>query len=179
MIKRTLGQCRAFFSAFLNKTAAANKPTEQPSTDGPQTFKYRKPPDDQKGNKEIVRLCQNRNLRGAIHVIRKGGEENLHSHKTIDGFWMVLSGKVRFYGENDIVIAELNPLEGVLIPRNTRYWFESVGDQDLELLQVLAFDPGKGFSRDNHAKPNFDHKKIKWFDGSTGANPKAAQSRRV
>ena len=155
-----------------------NEPTEPPSTDAPQTFKYRKPPHDQKGNKEIVRLCQNSNMRGATHVIRKGGEENLHSHKFIDGFWMVLTGKARFYGENDVVIGEFNPLEGVMIPRTTRYWFESVGDRDLELLQVLAFDPDKGFGRDNHAKPNFDHKNIKWFSGRTGATPKATYSDR-
>ena len=34
----------------------------------------------------------------------EGGENNLHSHKGMDGFWMVLSGKVKFYGPGDILM---------------------------------------------------------------------------
>ena len=30
--------------------------------------------------------------------------------------------------------------EGIVTPRNAEYWFESCGDEDLELLQVVAFD---------------------------------------
>ena len=30
--------------------------------------------------------------------------------------------------------------EGVFVPRNVPYWFESVGDELLELLQVEAID---------------------------------------
>lgn len=101
-------------------------------------------------------------------MVRKGAEEHLHSHNSIDGFWMVLKGRARFHGDNGVVIGEFDPLEGALIPRDTRYWFESVGDQDLELLQVLAFDKGRRFQRDDHAKPNFDRDRVKWVDCSKG-----------
>lgn len=152
---------RAYAASLLKKTAADNRALAAPI----QVFGYQKPGGERKGSKEIVQLCKNRHLRGAIHVIRTGGEENLHSHKTIDGFWMVLTGRARFYGDKDTVIGEFGPLEGVLVPRNNRYWFESVGVEDLELLQVLVFEPGQGFDRDDHAAPNFAKSTVKWFDG--------------
>jgi mannose-6-phosphate isomerase-like protein (cupin superfamily) len=57
----------------------------------------------------------------------------------MDGFWFVLRGAARFYTSNDDVLAELGPDEGILIPRDFPYWFESVGDAQLELLQVEAY----------------------------------------
>jgi len=129
-----------------------------------QTFSYCKPDEEKKGNKEIVLLCKDKRMRGAVHIVRRGGEEHLHSHKTVDGFWMVLSGRVRFHGADETLLGEFGPMEGILVPRNTRYWFESVGAEELELLQVLGFDAGKGFQRDDHAPPNFDPKSVRWYD---------------
>ena len=77
-----------------------------------QTFRYEKP-DEQSTDKAIVSLCQTDIIRGAVQVVREGGDNNLHSHTGMDGFWM---------------------------PRGARYWFESIGDEALELLQVVAFD---------------------------------------
>lgn len=133
-----------------------------------QTFRYSKPDREPNSKKEIVLLCKSKRMRGAVHIVRQGGEEHLHSHKTVDGFWMVLAGRVRFHGEGDTVIGEFGPMEGVLVPRNTRYWFESTGPEESELLQVLGFDAGRGFQRDDHASPNFDRKAIRWIDGRTG-----------
>lgn len=135
-----------------------------------QTFRYRKPGANQQGSKEIVLLARTPCMRAAVHVIRKGGEENLHSHKTVDGFWMVLRGRIRFYGDNNTTIGEFGPSEGVLIPRHTRYWFESVGDQDAEMLQVLSFAPGEGQQRDNHEAAKFEPGSLKWQDGRTAAS---------
>ena len=53
-----------------------------------------------------------------------------------DGFWFVLGGLVRFYGEGDKVLAELGKHEGVLIPRGFPYWFENAGDEPLEILRL-------------------------------------------
>lgn len=144
-----------------------------------QTFSYHKPDSESTNSKEIVLLCKGKRMRGAVHIVRKGGEEHLHSHKTVDGFWMVLSGRVRFHGDGDIVFGEFGPTEGLLMPRNTRYWFESVGTEELELLQVLGFDECKGFQRDNHAPPNFDRRAIKWLDGRTGPVPSRGALRRT
>lgn len=67
------------------------------------------------------------------------GATNLHSHSGNDGFWMVLSGRARFYAEADEPIAELGPRQGVLVPHGTPYWFESASDDEpLEMLHVSA-----------------------------------------
>ena len=51
-------------------------------------------------------LCQTDIIRGAVQVVQEGGDNNLHSHTGMDGFWMVLKGAVRFYGPGDEVLGE-------------------------------------------------------------------------
>ena len=104
----------------------------------PHTFKYAPPPAEQ--GKTIVWLARTDRLIADVQVLMDGGETNLHSHSHLDGFWMVLSGRVRFYGEGDTLIADLGKHEGVLLPRGTKYWFESVGAEPLEILQIEASD---------------------------------------
>jgi mannose-6-phosphate isomerase-like protein (cupin superfamily) len=107
-----------------------------------QIFKYAPPqlPEGKFEGKVITRLARTDRMMANLQVLKSGGENNLHSHRHLDGFWMVLSGRVRFYGEGDELVAELGPKEGVLVPRNFKYWFEAVGDEPLELLQVESFD---------------------------------------
>lgn len=105
-----------------------------------QTFRYDKPAAQNVG-KAIVSLCQTDIIRGAVQVVKKGeGDNNLHSHTGMDGFWMVLKGRVRYYGPGDEILGEFGPNEGIVMPRNAQYWFKSIGEEDLELLQVAAFD---------------------------------------
>lgn len=103
-----------------------------------QPFRYRRP--ELKGTRGIAPLARSDILFSAVQVIRKGGENTLHSHSAMDGFWFVLKGRARFYGEADRLIAEIGEHEGVFVPRDVPYWFESVGDEVLELLQVEAID---------------------------------------
>jgi mannose-6-phosphate isomerase-like protein (cupin superfamily) len=106
----------------------------------PQTFRHVKPA-DQQGGKAIVSLAQSDLIRGAVQVVKAGdGDNNMHIHTGMDGFWMVLKGRVKFYGPDDAVIGEFGPGEGILMPRGNAYWFAAVGDEDLEILQVSAFD---------------------------------------
>lgn len=107
-----------------------------------QVFKYLAPalPEGKFEGKVITRLARTDRMMANLQVLKSGGENNLHSHRHLDGFWMVLSGRVRFYGEGDVLIGEFGPREGVLVPRNFKYWFEAVGDEPLELLQVESFD---------------------------------------
>ena len=71
----------------------------------------------------------------------KGGETRLHSHEHLDGMWMVLAGRARFYGDGDTLLGELEPFEGIMVPRNFKYWFECASeDEPLVLLQVEASD---------------------------------------
>lgn len=122
--------------------------------DQPQVFKYERPDVDPtlskigtikdwrrsstaKG-KASFRLCRSDLVRADVKVLVEGGEDELHYHPGNDGFWMVLEGRARYYGEGDVVISELGKHEGILIPRGFSYWFESVGDEPLELLHVAA-----------------------------------------
>ena len=102
-------------------------------------FRYKRPA-ELKTKRGIAPLVRSDILFSAVQVIREGGENSLHSHAAMDGFWFVLRGRARFYGDGDKLIGDIGQHEGVFVPRNTPYWFESVGDELLELLQVEAID---------------------------------------
>jgi len=108
----------------------------------PVTFRYAKPAGVNAG-KGVVNLGRKDLVRGSVQIVKKhGGENNLHYHSRMDSFWMVLKGRVRFYGPGDVVIGEFGPHQGMVTPRFSRYWFENIGDDDLELLQVAAYVEG-------------------------------------
>ena len=98
------------------------------------------PPADQQKSKAIVRLCRSDVVYSTVQVLKEGGENNLHAHTAQDGIWIVLKGRVKFYGKDDAVLAELGPLQGIHIPRGFFYWFESASPETLEILQVEAID---------------------------------------
>ena len=97
-------------------------------------------PSDAVGGKKVQWLARTDRLFAAVQVLKSGGENNLHSHAHLDGFWFVLKGRARFYSDLTTVAAELSEHEGMLVPRGVKYWFESVGDEPLHLLQVEASD---------------------------------------
>lgn len=101
-------------------------------------FRYERPAADKP--KKIVWLGKTDRLFATMQVITKGGETNLHSHAHLDGFWYVMRGRGRFYSDETTLACELGVNEGVLIPRGTKYWFESVGEEPLELLQIECSD---------------------------------------
>jgi mannose-6-phosphate isomerase-like protein (cupin superfamily) len=109
-----------------------------PEFPAPRPVKYVRP--TPKNGKALVKLCQTDRMIGIIQVIVKGGETNLHSHPNLDGLWFVLSGRVRFYGAEHVLIGEYGRYEGVLIPRGCPYWFEAVGDEEAEIMQLEAFN---------------------------------------
>jgi mannose-6-phosphate isomerase-like protein (cupin superfamily) len=102
-------------------------------------FRYSRP-EQLKTKRGIAPLVRSDILFSSVQIIREGGENSLHSHAAMDGFWFVLRGRARFYGAGDKLIGEIGQHEGVFVPRNVPYWFESVGDELLELLQVEAID---------------------------------------
>lgn len=105
----------------------------------PQAFKYEKPERD--AGKTMVNIGQTDVVRGLVQVVKRGeGDNNLHLHTGMDSIWFVLKGRVKFYGEDDVVLGEYGPHEGLIMPRNNVYWFASVGDEDLELLQCVGYD---------------------------------------
>ena len=101
-------------------------------------FKYKRPEVEIKGRRGVYFLAHSDILKAQIQIIPEGGDTDLHYHPGSDGFWMVLTGKVRFY-DCDRVIGEYGPGEGILMPRNARYWFETADtSQELQILQVSA-----------------------------------------
>jgi mannose-6-phosphate isomerase-like protein (cupin superfamily) len=107
-----------------------------------KTFAYERTPPDRP--KDIVPLVRTELLKVAVQVVHEGGENNLHYHMNSDTTWLVLRGRVRFYGPGDGLIAELGPEEGVVIPGGARYWFEKTGPDDLEIVQMVGYDRAAG-----------------------------------
>jgi mannose-6-phosphate isomerase-like protein (cupin superfamily) len=101
-----------------------------------QYFHYETPEFDQP--KASSRLGYTDQAFMKVQVIKDGGEVTLHSHTYQDGFWMVLKGRAKFYTTDDVVVADLGPYEGIVVPRGFPYWFETAGDEPLEILQFEA-----------------------------------------
>ena len=120
-----------------------------------QTFSYKKP-ENLRNGKGIVQLAKSDIIRGRVQIVKEGGENNLHSHTGMDGFWFVLSGKVKFYGPGDELIGEFGKHEGIIIPRGAQYWFESSSDEGLEILQMAAFEKGVKVTRNDVSAQKFD-----------------------
>jgi mannose-6-phosphate isomerase-like protein (cupin superfamily) len=97
-------------------------------------------PDELAKPKGIARLCRSDIIYSSVQILQEGGENNLHAHSAQDGIWIVLKGRARFYGKDDVLLAELSPLQGLHIPRGFYYWFEKAGAERLEILQVEAID---------------------------------------
>ena len=100
--------------------------------------------------KTIVSMGRSDVVRVGVQYVKEGGDNNLHSHDGVDGFWMVLGGRATFYGEGDQVLAELGKDESILIPRGTRYWFETSSAEPLEILHVAATALGEKTGRVDH-----------------------------
>jgi mannose-6-phosphate isomerase-like protein (cupin superfamily) len=103
------------------------------------TFKYEKPAESDRP-KDVEFLTKSPWQKINVQVVRDGGENNLHYHTNSDTTWMVLKGRCRFYGVGDVLIADVGPNEGILLPGGARYWFEKAGPDDLEILQMVAMN---------------------------------------
>ena len=113
----------------------------EPERGGVQTFTYEKPDlSTIDRRRKTVWLGTTQRLFATIQAHREGGEVTLHSHTHLDGFWFVLSGRVRFYSDETTVCADLGSMQGVLIPRGEKYWFQAYGPEDLEIFQIECSD---------------------------------------
>jgi mannose-6-phosphate isomerase-like protein (cupin superfamily) len=117
-----------------------------------QTFSF-KAPETYARRKAIVKLTTTERGATSVHCLGQGGENNMHYHAGVDINWMVLKGRARFYGPGDVVRGEFGPHEGILLPAGARYWFESCGTDDLELLQIKTFHKGRGKDKRIDAAP--------------------------
>lgn len=105
-----------------------------------KVFRYRAPAEPMR-NRAFLPMVRCESMIAQVQVLKAGrGEQELHSHGALDGFWFVLGGCAKFYGEGDVELATLHTHDGIFIPRNFLYWFEAVGDEPCQLLQVEARD---------------------------------------
>ena len=99
------------------------------------------------GHKAHVKLAGTDSCRASVQILRNGGDNNLHYHPNMDLIYMVLKGKIRFYGPGDEVLGDFGPHDGLLLPENARYWFKSLGDEKAWLLQIAGYPKGAGASK--------------------------------
>ena len=93
-------------------------------------------------------LAKTDSCSSTVIVMRKGYFEPAHYHPNQDGIWLVLKGKVRFYGgAHDETTTVLGPMDGILQPENSRYWFATEGDEEAWLLQIAGYPKGKAVAK--------------------------------
>lgn len=121
---------------------------------GISSFAFQRPDVElEPGRKLHIKLAGTDTVRAQVQVLKKGGENNLHYHPNMDLIYMVLKGRVTFYGAGDKVLGSYGPLEGLLLPENARYWFGSEGDEEAWLLQIAGYPKGAKMSRRINAEP--------------------------
>jgi mannose-6-phosphate isomerase-like protein (cupin superfamily) len=76
-----------------------------------------------------------------VHRWATGGEVQLHTHPFQDAAWTVLQGRVKFYGDQDNLLADLGAHQGIFIPGGTYYWFENAGDKELVMTRTSTTVP--------------------------------------
>jgi mannose-6-phosphate isomerase-like protein (cupin superfamily) len=127
-----------------------------------RTIEYIRPQSDKV--KDVAWLMQSPEIVVAVQVVKDGGENNLHYHINADQVYFVLKGRVRFTGVDDVLLGEAGPQQGIFVPGGARYWFEKVGNEDLEVLQ-LVFKSGKSerINIESH-KPWMDDEMLKIYE---------------
>ena len=100
-----------------------------------------------RGKKAHVKLAGTNSCRASVQILNQGGENNLHYHPNMDLIYMVLKGRVGFYGVEGKLLGDYGPNEGILLPENTRYWFKSEGEEEAWLLQIAGYPKGMAMSK--------------------------------
>ena len=102
-----------------------------------KVIRYEKP--ESKRDRRVVTFARTDSMMVFMQVHKHSGESRLHKHPNTDAFWWVVRGKAAFHTTDHHLLAELGPEEGVLIPRDVPYYFNALGDDDLEILQLESF----------------------------------------
>ena len=92
--------------------------------------------------KKATALAASDILSGSVLVANRGlGETVMHSHRSMDQIFYVLDGQATFYTDEDEVVAVLGRNQGILVPRDAHYWYESTAEENLVVLHVIARAP--------------------------------------
>ena len=76
-----------------------------------------------------------------IKVYADGGENEMHAHTAVDHAFIVLSGQATFHVGREDRISVIDQHQGIMLPQNTPYWFQST-EPNLVMLRVSARIPG-------------------------------------
>lgn len=82
-----------------------------------------------------IPMASSQNMWVVLKTYASGGENELHAHPNEDHTFVILQGSARFYGpagEEKVIGAG----EGVLLPRGTFYWFQTISAEPMVLLRV-------------------------------------------
>jgi mannose-6-phosphate isomerase-like protein (cupin superfamily) len=155
--------------AALRLQYKENTEMQSSSTPDPfQTFSVK--PQLLKQGKTSTRLVRTDHLNSGVQVVATGGETNLHAHSSQDEIWFVLSGEATFYTGGDRIVARLGKHDGLLIPHNAPYWFESSAEENLVIMRFGASVPEAG------PDLRIDMQERKWaVSGEPGGVPREVQ----
>ena len=91
------------------------------------------------GKQRTVELLARSDIATAIvHIMKTGGENQLHAHRAQDAVWLVLAGQVAFIGEDHREVARLNAMDGIFVPRGAAYYFSATGQDTTIVIRVAA-----------------------------------------
>jgi mannose-6-phosphate isomerase-like protein (cupin superfamily) len=99
-----------------------------------------------------------------VQVIAGGGETNLHAHRGNDAIWFVVQGAADFYTTENRLVARVEKNEGLLIPHEVPYWFESASPENLVILRFGANVPNESQGRIDYTPGKVEQ--AIWVDGS-------------
>jgi len=100
-----------------------------------------------------------------LKVYAEGGENSLHFHPEEDHAFIVLAGRATFV-DAEGANTDVEPFEGMLVPRGVAYAFRSSGEENLVMIRVGAgageLDPagGAGGFPSKQARGTLDGKPI-------------------
>lgn len=90
-----------------------------------------------------------------LKAYAEGGENAMHCHTDEEHSFIVLAGEATFHLETDDNTVVVKPNEGIFLPKNAYYYFQSSGDTNLILLRVgVPGRRGGGQRGENRLNPD-------------------------
>ncbi|TMB74037.1 MAG: cupin domain-containing protein [Deltaproteobacteria bacterium] len=99
------------------------------------TFKLKTP--QITGGRSHIPLASTEHMSVGLNYYIPGRKNKLHTHPGEDHIFVVMDGRATFYNKEHQPIV-LNKGEGIMLPENHYYYFQSTGDKPLALFRVSA-----------------------------------------
>jgi mannose-6-phosphate isomerase-like protein (cupin superfamily) len=89
------------------------------------------------GGRSHTPLAKTEHMNVGLNYYAPGRKNRLHTHPGEDHTFLVVDGQATFYNKEHQPTV-VNKGEGILLPENHYYYFESTGDRPLALFRVSA-----------------------------------------